>query len=246
MLGTQKEESLDAILASHADDLKVVAKKLLQRLVKRRSGSSLEVEVRLCRFTACNDTSPKGNSVENDGLRFVEAKVKPGVSPDHYERLKAYCLSKAINENITHSTTRDVVAHGWRYTYTAETDNEPTRCISRLKKNRVFVSDILVPFAPYNIRFSVSTETSGSLPDSGTAPEVGYTRLKERTSVVDGLFRYDMTRVVESDGATSYEVEIEGVFREPETQITESWVMELLRKALTLSVLLNNSSEGNS
>ncbi|ORC89600.1 putative RNA triphosphatase [Trypanosoma theileri] len=243
MLGTQKEESIDAIIASHVDELKVVAKALLERLIKRRSESSLEVEVRLCRFTACKDTSSKSGNVQNDELRLVEAKVKPGVSANHYERLKAYCISKAMDGNITHSTTRDVVAHNWRYTYTAEPDdNEPTRCISRVKKNRVFVSDILVPFAPYNIRFSVSTETSGSLPKPGTAPEVGYTRLKERTSIVDGLFRYDMTRVVESNGATSYEVEIEGVFTQPETQLTEAWVMELLTKALTLAIILNNSS----
>ncbi|ESL06436.1 hypothetical protein TRSC58_05891 [Trypanosoma rangeli SC58] len=137
---------------------------------------------------------------------------------------------------LTRSVTRDVAVRGWRHTYATDEDGNPTQCVSCVRKKRLLVRNIVVPLGTYNLRFAVSTETPGRLPPADTAPHVGHTRLKDRLSITDGLFRYDLTRVMEN-GAQAHEVEIEGEFSSCKTQLTESWLEELLRRAVALTAL---------
>ncbi|KEG13253.1 putative RNA triphosphatase [Trypanosoma grayi] len=225
-------------------ELRALARILFDRLQPHRSNPSLEVEVRLCRFEKKRDShvNSSSSSTAQGGLRFVEAKVTPGVSAEDYERIRAHWASNETGRAVSHSTTRDVVKNGWRYTYTTD---EPTHCIACVQKKRLFVSDILVPPGAYNLRFSASIETCGPLPAAGDPPKVGFTRVKERHGVTDGLFRYDMTNVT-TNGTVVHEVEIEGVFTECEVQLTEAWLEELLSRAVAVATLPKKSESRSS
>lgn len=228
-----KTTDVDAI------DYRTIANELFDCIRPHRSKPSLEVEVRLCQFTTeCGPSRDKddGNDkAQPNGLKFVDVNVTSSVSKKDFELVEARLQSELPNSTVSRSKTRDVTVSGWRYTYDMDDEKKHMRCIACVRKKRLFVKNILVSFGAYNLRFAVSTEMPGRLPDVGAAPKTGHTRLKDRLSVTDGPFRYDLTRVTEG-GATVHEVELEAVLTSSE-QLTESLLENLLQRAVKLATL---------
>ncbi|RNF12649.1 putative RNA triphosphatase [Trypanosoma rangeli] len=236
-----KGVSQEEVVSANPADLRTVAKALFACARQHLSKSFIEVELRLCHFTEEEGSAPWGNAgveegTESNGLRIVDAKFAASVAAEDYERIKTYLMNKMRESPPTRSVTRDVAVHGWRHTYAIDEDGNPTQCVSCVRKKRLLIKNIVVPLGAYNLRFAVSTETPGRLPPADAVPHVGHTRLKDRLSITDGLFRYDLTRVIENR-VQAYEVEIEGEFSSCKTQLTESWLEELLRRAVALTTL---------
>ncbi|KAG8347961.1 putative RNA triphosphatase [Trypanosoma vivax] len=218
-----------------------LAREVLNRLGSIELDPSLEVEVRLCKFAnerRPSDVSRSMGAAADKALRIVSAKVVPGVGANDFSLIEAFCVSKSQEGGVSRSITCDVKNKGLRYTFTGE---DCTTCIECTDKKKLFSVDVLVPFGAYNIRISVSKEKRIPVPERSVTPKTGFKRKKDRLSIVDGSFRYDLTKVTEN-GATVYEVEVEGMFSSSEDvskQLTEQWIDQLLDKALTLATLTN-------
>ncbi|PWV13154.1 Capping enzyme RNA triphosphatase 1 [Trypanosoma cruzi] len=247
MLSDRQGISRHEVVSMGNAEQRAVAKALFDAVNKHLSNPFIEVEMRLGQFKvgedALRENTGDQNGAQTNGLRIVDANFTACVSTEDYERIKTYLMTEMGNSSMTRSVTHDVSLRGWRHTYATDEDGNPTRCVSIVRKKRILVKNIVVPLGAYNLRFAVSTETPGDLRFSGAGPRAGHTRLKDRLSITDGMFRYDMTQVTEK-GVLMHEVEIEGVFSSHETQLTESWLEELLSRAMRLATLRTNSTHG--
>nr|CCC89704.1 putative RNA triphosphatase [Trypanosoma congolense IL3000] len=215
----------------HIRERNEIVNQIFEKL-RSHSVEKLELEARLCRLEDLRRDAHIANGHHDGGMCVVKSTVTAGVSEEHYCLIEDFCkMSKGVN--VTRSESLDVISRGGRYTYTVD---KPSKCISCLKKRRIFVVDIFVPFAAYDIRISASTETHGELPNPSSPPVRGFGRRKDRTSVEDGSIRYDLTKV-HQDGSMVYEVELECLLKSgAETKVTMSDLDNLLTKALDVAV----------
>ncbi|AAZ10254.1 RNA triphosphatase [Trypanosoma equiperdum] len=231
----------DCEVLAKTDEKRTIVEELFQRL-QSLDHTHMELEARLCRRAEVSDKSGSTSSErewKGRRARKTRTEVMPGVAEEDYKRIEEFCLDKGKEGSVTRSTTRDVSFGQWRYTYTS---GKPSECIACIRKERLFVLDVPVPSGAYDIRFSACTEITGELPSPNFAPTRGYTRHKDRLSVTDGLFRYDLTRVRDKH-TTGYEVEVEFLLKDnDEKKITDSHVEELVGRALSLATL--TASEG--
>lgn len=97
-------------------------------------------------------------------------------------------------------TTDEVYNNGARVT--TDGDGKVARCV---RKQRLFVADICVPGARYDLRFAVNREAECQPPTG----QPNYWRAKDRTTIHCGDLQYDITVVDTRGAAKQYEVEIE-------------------------------------
>ncbi|EKF31065.1 hypothetical protein MOQ_005100 [Trypanosoma cruzi marinkellei] len=246
MLSDKEGISQHEVVSRGDAEQRAVAKALFDAVSKHLSNPHIEVEMRLGQFKvgevdSRENTNDRHGTLTN-GLRIVDANFIASVSKEDYECIKTCLMTGKENSSMTRSVTHDVQVRGWRHTYATDENGKPTHCVSIVRKKRLLVKNIVFPLGAYNLRFAVSKETPGDLRFSAAVPPAGHTRLKDRLSITDGMFRYDLTRVTEN-GVLTHEVEIEGVFSSRETQLTESWLEDLLRRAMRLATLRSNNTD---
>lgn len=217
----------------------------------------------------------------------MRTAVTPAVHQSDFARMQQYIQASHASVLVSHSLTEDVNTRDkGRMSFVIESDGSAT-FMKSVQKSKLAVRDITLPddVSPYNIRIALSKEAEEEEKDHGgeavasehaatTAPPVlsqlqGYRRRKNRTSMSDGEFVYDLTEVTASRNTHTFEVEIEwspkltptatkaGGATEKDTVttstgssgvITEQVVCDLLRRAAqlaTLEGLVGMGSEGS-
>ncbi|CCW64325.1 unnamed protein product [Phytomonas sp. EM1] len=204
----------------------------------------LEIEVRLCSHQVPTTELLQPFTIISRQCGPRPGKIKVGVTKDGFEAIKKYLIeTKTDTEHPPlQAFTEDVILNSKRYSYDIiGSGTERVRKLAAVMvKRRLHVVDVAVnqKGSHYDLRFSVSLESGVSTPAQPPMSKMNsYTRFKERMSIEDDLFRYDLTQVHASGEDVSYEVEIEGCFkgRNAREELTREWLAELTQRVLKLA-----------
>jgi hypothetical protein len=223
-----------------------LADELLARLKPFLSERHVEVEARLCSFSApqlLNPDTPSPNAAP-PGPEIVNGsygRIQVGVSASDFARMRVFVESEK-KLPMQHVRTEDIITTEGRYTYAVAGDGS-TRYLGCVEKKRLCNVEVYVPGCPYDIRLSLSTEVPRAA--SETAPVAkpqGFVRRKSRWTAVEGTFEYDFTRVGDiNDKKATYEVEVEGVHANAQEGVTAAWLAELMDRLLAVARLEGNT-----
>lgn len=231
-----------------------VAEELLARLKPFLSEQHIEIEARLCNFSApelpCSTTTTNSTVSPSTSdavtlaapqvLKGSYGRIQVGVSADDFARMRVF-FEEEKKLPTQHITTKDIITDGGRYTYTVGEDRSETftGCV---EKKRLCNVEVYVPDCPYDIRLSVSTEVPRA---AQTAPQVkphGYVREKSRWTATEGTYEYAFTRVgTPANRRATFEVEVEGVHDNAQEGVTVAWLAELLDRLLAMARLKGNT-----
>lgn len=240
--------------------METIARHLHQVAYKHAGQEHVEIEMRLCHFDFARPPKSKetyrilkpGQSknkitVGVTAAQFHQIKaavtaVPPETGESAEKKVKleaAVATAPSASPLVEESTTEDVTVGSSRYTYRVVPANGAERKVPQamMRKRRLEVIDVRLFDCPYDVRLSISAEvpsTTAELPPAD--PPKGYTRRKVRTSVTLPAqhVRYDLTWVRAGRDET-YEVELEGVFDDVKSQLTEQWVAEALKNLMQWS-----------
>lgn len=228
----QSEEVEKAVVA--------VAEELYNRIQPHLSLDHLEVEMRLCRFALPDDSITDKNEKPKLLLEcfphgLTKGRISTSLPEAHFRILEGFVTASKVQkgDQAHRRTTEDIKCRNARYTYEIDGDTRILR--ETTVKSRKAVEDVRVRADAYDLRLSVNVETPAAAPDAlPQHPPRGYTRHKQRTSVVDGCYRYDLTEVTAREGK-SYEVEVEASLEGGGKPPSVAWLTGLLRRMMELA-----------
>ncbi|KPA79733.1 RNA triphosphatase putative (CET1) [Leptomonas pyrrhocoris] len=217
---------------------------ILERLKPFLSEQHIEVEARLCHFSAPQLPSPStGSDTAAPALHILSGsngRIEVGVSADDFERMRTF-VEAAKKLPTQHTKTEDVITRSGRYTYAMAEDGSE-RFVGCISKKRLCNVEVHVPGCPYDIRLSVSTEVPRERREAPAVKPKGFVRQKSRWTATEGTYEYAFTRVGgPADKKATFEVEIEGVHANAQEGVTVAWLEELMDRLLAMARLAGNT-----
>lgn len=224
-----------------------VAADLFARLKPFLSEHHIEVEARLCNFSA--PQLPHSSGISSDGaasalqvLTGSYGRINVGVSADDFARMRHFIESEK-KLMTQHTEMEDIITSKGRYTYAIAKDG--SECfVGHIVKTRLCNVEVYVPNCPYDVRLSVSTEVPRAAAQEKAPPAKphGFRRRKSRWTATESTYEYAFTRVGgPAERHATYEVEIEAVQTNAQEGVTVEWLDELLRRLLTMAQLEGNT-----
>lgn len=238
-----------ASAAAPAPSQDTAADELLTRLTPFLSEQHLEIEARLCNFSA--PELPESSSTTDNApqvLRGGYGRITVGVSAQDFTRMRAH-IEAEKQLTMHHSTTKDINTDGGRFTYAVAADGTET-FVGCIEKRRLCNIEVAVPNCPYDIRLSVSTEVPRATVAAPAEQPRGFVRVKQRMTATEESYEYAFTSVGGPGGhnshhndrsRTTFEVEIEGVHANAQTGVTKAWLAGLLDRLLAMARLEGNT-----
>lgn len=237
-----QSDTVNGDAAQESNQVMRFAEGLLAQLKPFLSEQHVEVEARLCNFSAPQLSSGASSASTPQILRGPYGRIQVGVSADDFSRMRGFVES--TKKLPTHQTqTEDVITREGRYTYAIAEDGTESFA-GVMEKKRLCNVEVFVPNCPYDIRLSISTEVPRGATGQA-APAVkphGFVRQKRRWTATEGTFEYAFTRVGgPAEKKATYEVELEGVHVNAAAGVTEEWLAELMDRLLALAHLEGNT-----